>query len=83
MRRRDDAAALTPAALRDLEALDRALAGQALDSEYADLETLVRAVRDDAPRIDPEFAVRLDRRIAEGFTRGGLRPGCGLSPPVR
>jgi Domain of unknown function (DUF4349) len=73
MRRRDDTAALTPAALRDLDALDRALAGQALDSEYGDLEMLVQAVGDDAPRIDREFADRLDQSIAEGFARGGLR----------
>lgn len=72
MRRHDDEPALAPAALRDLQALDRALAGQTLDSEYADLETLVQAVRADAPRIAPEFAARLDRSIAERFSRGGL-----------
>jgi hypothetical protein len=71
MRRRDGEAVLTPAAIRDLEELDRALAGQALDGEYADLELLVRAVRDDAPRIDPAFGAQLEQRVAEGFPRRG------------
>ena len=65
------ATALSPAAIRDLEALDRALAGQTLAAEYGDLETLVRAVRDDTPPRDDESARRLERRVVQGFPRAG------------
>jgi hypothetical protein len=83
MRRRDEDAVLTPPAIRDLDALDRALVGQALDSEYQDLETLVQAVRDDAPRIDPAFMATLDERLAEGFARRGRLPFAGVSLSLR
>src|ERR1700736_2258255 len=73
MRRRDEGSALTAAAIRDLEALDRALAGKPLEVEQADLATLVEAVRGDAPRMDAAFAQRLDERLAQaGERRGAL-----------
>jgi hypothetical protein len=71
MRRRDEGSALTGAAIRDLQALDRALAGEPLEAEQADLATLVEAVRGDAPRIDPAFAQRLDERLTQGLGRRG------------
>src|SRR3954447_7533116 len=61
MSRRDH---LDPEPARELEALDAALAGDDSDGELA---TIVAAVRDDRPEIEPGFARELDEWAAEGF----------------
>ena len=52
--------------------IDTALASgsaSALDPEERRLQELVLAVRDDAPSPDPDFALRMDARVAAGFPR--------------
>ena len=52
--------------------IDTALASgaaSALDPEERKLQELVLAVRDDAPSPDPDFALRMDARVAAGFPR--------------
>lgn len=69
--------------------IDTALASgsaSALDPEERGLQELVLAVRDDAPVPDPDFALRLNARVAAGFParRGGIRAwvvGLFESPP--
>jgi hypothetical protein len=75
MRRRDP---LTPAARRELDALDRALAGEPVDDALHELEALVRDVRASAPQMRPDFAERLERELAGGFA--GAAPA---APPAR
>ena len=50
--------------------IDTALASgaaSALDPEERDLQELVLALRDDAPSPDPDFALRMNARVAAGF----------------
>src|SRR4051812_9201318 len=63
-----------PAVARELEALDAALAGRAVDPDLADLATLATDLRDGAPRPEPGFAARLDERAAAGFAAARPRP---------
>ena len=58
--------------------IDTALASgaaSALDPEERKLQELVLGVRDDAPAPDPDFALRMNARVAAGFppSRAGLR----------
>src|SRR5439155_22874697 len=58
--------------------IDTALASgsaSALDPEERKLQELVLAMRDDAPAPDPDFALRMNARVAAGFppSRAGLR----------
>ncbi len=69
MRRNDR---LDEAQVRELDELDRILAGE-IDAETTELGRLVRAVRSDRPRLRPEFAAELDERAAAGFPRPGRR----------
>ena len=64
MRHRDP---LTAEQERELDALDRALAGDTVDADLRDLEALVRDVRATAPEMSPGFAARLQHEVAEGF----------------
>lgn len=67
---------LTDAQVRELEALDRTLAGASADelgAEHAGLATLVEAVRDDRPPLRQAFAQDLDARLSAGFP-GRHRP---------
>ena len=62
----------TPDEQRDLARIDAALAegrATASDPRERELEELALALRDDAPQPDPQFARRLDERVAEGFAR--------------
>jgi len=54
---------------RELDALDDALAGRAVDPDLADLAALAVAVRDDRPSPDPAFTRTLDARVERGFPR--------------
>ncbi|MGI8728551.1 MAG: DUF4349 domain-containing protein, partial [Solirubrobacteraceae bacterium] len=64
MRQRDP---LSPEEHRELDALDRALAGEPVDRDLLELEQLVQDVRADAAQMSPGFAARLEHQAAEGF----------------
>jgi hypothetical protein len=64
MRPRDT---LTPEQTHDLEAIDRALAGESVEFELRDLEELVLDIRATAPEMSPAFAARLERDVSDGF----------------
>ena len=72
---------LTPEQERDLEALDRALAGEPVEFELRALEELVLDVRATAPAMSPAFAARLEQEVADGFPSPRERPG--LRRPAR
>ncbi len=71
MRRRES---LSPEQERDLQALDRALAGDPVDAELRELENLVRDVRSTAPEMTPAFSARLEQQVADGFPASPGRP---------
>jgi hypothetical protein len=71
MRRRDP---LTPDEARELDALDRALAGEPVDADLRELEELVRDLRASAPEMSPAFAAALERDVAAGFAGSVTRP---------
>jgi len=64
MRRPD---VLDPEVARELEALDAAVAGEAVAPEFEELASLARAVRAERPAVDDAFAERMDERAASGF----------------
>jgi hypothetical protein len=64
MRQRDS---LSPEEVRELDALDRALAGDRVDADLRELEDLVNDIRATAPPMSPGFAASLEHRVAEGF----------------
>jgi len=64
MRHRDP---LTDVQRDELDALDRALAGEPVQLEMRELEELVRDVRAGAPEMSPAFAARLEHELQEGF----------------
>ncbi len=76
MRQRDP---LSPEESRELDALDRALAGDPVDSDLRELERLVADIRATAPEMSPGFAARLEHEVAEGFPRSQEHP----APPRR
>ena len=67
---------LDPAARRELNAIDAAVAGRPVEPDLADLEALVHDVRAERPVPREPFAQELDRRLADGFGRAdGRWPG--------
>ena len=67
---------------RELDALDDALAGRAVDPDLADLAELAVALRDDRPAPDPAFTRTLDTRVERGFPRpAGARKRRGIKWP--
>ncbi len=58
---------LSPEEGRELDALERALAGETVDADLRDLEDLVHDIRATAPEMSPAFAASLERRVSEGF----------------
>jgi hypothetical protein len=58
---------LTPEQERDLEAIDRTLAGEPVAFELLELEELVRDIRATAPEMTPAFAARLEQDVSDGF----------------
>jgi hypothetical protein len=58
-----------PADAAQLAALDRALAGAAVDEAELELAALVESVRADAPRLTAEALGRLDTRVDAALTR--------------
>ncbi len=71
MRRRDH---LTPEQERELDALDRALAGEPVEQDLRSLEELAGDVRATAPAMRPAFAIRLEHDVREGFPVQSERP---------
>ena len=67
MRQRDEVTELSAEARRELEALDRALAGQPVDAELDAVATLARELRSARPKPPDDFTARLDERAANGF----------------
>src|SRR3954447_3154008 len=81
MRHRD---LLTDEQRDELDALNRALAGEPVPLELRELEALVRNVRASAPEMSPAFAARLEHEVREAFppsreraTAGARRPWTG------
>lgn len=58
---------LTPEQRQDLEAIDRAIAGEPVQYELRELEELVLDIRATAPEMTPAFAARLEQEVGEGF----------------
>lgn len=63
MRRREP---LDPEQLRELDAIDRALAGEPVDEDLRELGGLVLEVRASAPEMSPSLAARLERLAQDG-----------------
>ncbi|MGH2839281.1 MAG: DUF4349 domain-containing protein [Solirubrobacteraceae bacterium] len=58
---------LNPEAVRELDAIDRALAGEPVDHDLRELSDLVRDVRASAPEMSPALTARLERELQQGF----------------
>ena len=73
---------LTPEQERELDALDRALAGEPVEFELRELEELVRDVRATGPEMTPAFAARLEQEVRDGFPTSQERPPLQRAPAV-
>ncbi len=71
---------LTPDQERDLEALDRALAGEPVELELRELGELVRDVRATGPEMTPAFAARLEQEVRDGFPSSQERDPVSVRP---
>lgn len=71
---------LSPETIRELDALDAALAGEAVEPDLADLAELAALLRDERALPDPQFARALDDRAARGFPRGLMGPRAVPAP---
>lgn len=71
MRLRDHGDEMAPELERELEAIDRALAGEGVDAELAELASLATDLRDQRPQADESWAAELDERAEAGFPRAG------------
>jgi Domain of unknown function (DUF4349) len=60
---------LTPETIRELAAIDAALAGEPVDPDLADLAELTALLREERQEPDPTFARALDDRVKRGFPR--------------
>lgn len=58
---------LSDEARRELDALDRALAGEPVDAEFDEVARLAREMRAVRPEPAEDFAAKLDDRLADGF----------------
>src|SRR5688572_22663279 len=67
MKLRDQSPNLDPAIERELEALEAALAGEAVAPEHADLAALATAMGELRAAPGERFAAELDSRAAAGF----------------
>ena len=87
MKLREHEMPLDPEVERELEAIDRALGGEPVDSDLDALAELARALREERVSAEPRFAAELDQRVAEGFPRAGrldqLRRRLTAVPPRR
>jgi hypothetical protein len=60
---------LTPEMMRELAAIDAALAGEPVEPDLADLAELTALLREERQEPDPTFARALDDRVKRGFPR--------------
>src|SRR3954447_13213052 len=60
---------LTPETIRELAAIDAALAGEPVEPDLADLAELTALLREERQEPDPTFARALDDRVKRGFPR--------------
>ena len=67
MRLREREMPLDPEIERELDAIDRALAGRPVDPQLEDLALLAAEIRTERPEPSAEAEARLDRLAAEGF----------------
>ena len=75
MRLREREMPLDPEVERELEAIDRALAGEPVDPDLEPLAELARALSEERVDTEPGFAADLDQQVADGFPRPGRLPG--------
>ena len=75
MRLREREMPLDPEVERELEAIDRALAGEPVDPDLEPLAELARALSEERVDTEPGFAADLDQRVADGFPRPGQLAG--------
>src|SRR4051812_10015565 len=61
---------MSPETIRELAALDAALAGEPVEPDLADLAELTALLREERPEPDPTFTRALDHRVKRGFPRG-------------
>ena len=71
MRLREREMPLDPQVERELEAIDRAVAGEPVDPDLELLAELARALSEERVDTEPGFAAELDQRVADGFPRPG------------
>jgi hypothetical protein len=69
MKLREREMPLDPEVERELEAIDRALAGEPVETDLESLAELARALGDERADAEPGFAADLDQRVADGFPR--------------
>jgi hypothetical protein len=69
MKLREREMPLDPEVERELEAIDRGLAGQPVDPDLESLAELARVLSDERADAEPGFAADLDQRVADGFPR--------------
>lgn len=93
MRLREPGRPLDPGVERELDAVDRALAGRAVDPDLADWAELTALLSEERPEPAPGWSEEIDRRVAAGFRAdgdgvwssladrlGGIRPMKLLAP---
>ena len=92
LRNRDEP--LDPRVERELDAVDRTLAGREVDPELNDWAELTALLSEERPETSPDWSEELDRRAAEGFREddhadawsslvswfGSVRPTRALAP---
>jgi len=71
MKLREREEPLDPRAERELDAVDRALAGREVGADLADWEELTALLSEERPEPSPEWAERLDRRAQARFPGEG------------
>jgi hypothetical protein len=81
MKLRKPEPALEPRVERELEALEAALAGRAVEPELAEVAAFATELRAARPTPTEEFAARLDARAGEGFS--GAEGGRGRAASLR
>jgi Domain of unknown function (DUF4349) len=59
----------SPETVRELEAVEAALAGEPVGAEHQELRDLALALRAERPQPRPEFTLELDLRAREGFAQ--------------
>lgn len=74
---------LTPEQERELDALDRAIAGEPVEPDLRELDDLVRDVRATAPEMSPAFAARLEQAVQDGFPTSQERAPVTVRRPLR